>query len=60
MHVLLKEKVLSQIRALKTAEINPYHNLEAGLANILKPIDDFSTKFFVGTEVDWNCLVFKW
>ncbi|EGW11115.1 WD repeat-containing protein 63 [Cricetulus griseus] len=50
MHVLLKEKVLSQIRALKTAEINPYHNLEAGLANILKPIDDFSTKFFVGTE----------
>ncbi|XP_035307505.1 WD repeat-containing protein 63 isoform X2 [Cricetulus griseus] len=60
MHVLLKEKVLSQIRALKTAEINPYHNLEAGLANILKPIDDFSTKFFVGTEegeviyTDWK------
>ncbi|KAL1772377.1 WD repeat-containing protein 63 [Sigmodon hispidus] len=59
-HVLLKEKVLSQVKALKTAEINPYHNLEAGIANILKPIDDFCTKFFVGTEegeviyTDWK------
>lgn len=43
--------MLNQIRALKAAEINPYHNLEAGLTNILKPIDDFCTKFFVGTEV---------
>ncbi|XP_040607574.1 dynein intermediate chain 3, axonemal [Mesocricetus auratus] len=59
-HVLLKDKVLSQVRALKAAEINPYHNLEAGIANILKPIEDFSTKFFVGTEegeviyTDWK------
>ncbi|XP_006984798.1 dynein axonemal intermediate chain 3 [Peromyscus maniculatus bairdii] len=59
-HVLLKEKVLSQVKALKSAEVNPYHNLEAGIANILKPIDDFCTKFFVGTEegeviyTDWK------
>ncbi|KAH0519448.1 WD repeat-containing protein 63 [Microtus ochrogaster] len=59
-HVLQKDKMLNQIRALKAAEINPYHNLEAGLANMLKPIDDFCTKFFVGTEegeviyTDWK------
>ncbi|XP_059122377.1 dynein axonemal intermediate chain 3 isoform X2 [Peromyscus eremicus] len=59
-HVLLKEKVLSQVKALKSAEVNPYHNLEAGIANILKPIEDFCTKFFVGTEegeviyTDWK------
>ena len=51
MHVLQKDKMLNQIKALKAAEINPYHNLEAGLANMLKPIDEFCTKFFVGTEV---------
>lgn len=44
--------MLSQVKALKSAEVNPYHNLEAGIANILKPIDDFCTKFFVGTEVN--------
>lgn len=59
-HVLQKDKMLNQIKALKAAEINPYHNLEAGLANTLKPIDDFCTKFFVGTEegeviyTDWK------
>ncbi|XP_075835090.1 dynein axonemal intermediate chain 3 [Microtus pennsylvanicus] len=59
-HVLQKDKMLNQIRALKAAEINPYHNLEAGLVNMLKPIDDFCTKFFVGTEegeviyTDWK------
>ncbi|CAH6777166.1 dynein axonemal intermediate chain 3 [Phodopus roborovskii] len=59
-HVLLKDKVLNQVKALKTAEINPYHNLEAGIVNILKPIEDFNTKFFVGTEegeviyTDWK------
>ncbi|XP_050016126.1 dynein axonemal intermediate chain 3 isoform X2 [Alexandromys fortis] len=59
-HVLQKDKMLNQIRALKAAEINPYHNLEAGLTNMLKPIDDFCTKFFVGTEegeviyTDWK------
>lgn len=51
MHVLQKDKMLNQIKTLKAAEINPYHNLEAGLANMLKPIDEFCTKFFVGTEV---------
>nr|XP_048309620.1 dynein axonemal intermediate chain 3 [Myodes glareolus] len=60
MHVLQKDKMLNQIKALKAAEINPYHNLEAGLANMLKPIDEFCTKFFVGTEegeviyTDWK------
>jgi hypothetical protein len=44
---------------VKTSEINPYQNLEAGIANILKPIEDFCTKFFVGTEVKGNCRVFK-
>ncbi|XP_038167662.1 dynein intermediate chain 3, axonemal isoform X2 [Arvicola amphibius] len=56
----IQDKMLNQIKALKAAEINPYHNLEAGLANVLKPIDDFCTKFFVGTEegeviyTDWK------
>ncbi|XP_055470320.1 dynein axonemal intermediate chain 3 isoform X1 [Psammomys obesus] len=60
MHILLKEKMLNQIRTLKAAEIYPYQNLEAGMANTLKPIDDFCTKFFVGTEegeviyTDWK------
>nr|KAF6380911.1 hypothetical protein mMyoMyo1_020513 [Myotis myotis] len=30
--------------------MNPYQNLESGLANLLRPIEDFCTKFFVGTE----------
>lgn len=52
--------MLSQIKMVKTSEINPYQNLEAGIANILKPIEDFCTKFFVGTEegeviyTDWK------
>ncbi|XP_051021822.1 dynein axonemal intermediate chain 3 [Acomys russatus] len=60
MHVLLKDKILNQIKILKSAEINPFHSLDTGLANILKPIDDFCTKFFVGTEegeviyTDWK------
>ncbi|XP_020844390.1 dynein axonemal intermediate chain 3 isoform X2 [Phascolarctos cinereus] len=39
---------------------DPYHNLESGLAKILKPIEDYNTKFFVGTEdgeviyTDWR------
>lgn len=59
-HVLLKDKMLSQIKMVKTAEINPYQNLDSGTANILKPIEDFCTKFFVGTEegeviyTDWK------
>ncbi|XP_052034436.1 dynein axonemal intermediate chain 3 [Apodemus sylvaticus] len=59
-HILLKDKMLSQIKMVKTAEINPYQNLESGTANILKPIEDFCTKFFVGTEegeviyTDWK------
>uniref|UniRef100_A0A8C6QSU4 Dynein axonemal intermediate chain 3 n=1 Tax=Nannospalax galili TaxID=1026970 RepID=A0A8C6QSU4_NANGA len=59
-HIHQKEKMLSQIRLVKAAETHPYHNLEAGMANILKPIEDFCTKFFVGTEegeviyTDWK------
>ncbi|KAM9241771.1 dynein axonemal intermediate chain 3 [Dugong dugon] len=61
-HLLYKsqEKVLVQGKATKVGEINPYQNLEAGLANPLKPIEDFSTKFFTGTEegeviyTDWK------
>uniref|UniRef100_A0A4X2KLI1 Dynein axonemal intermediate chain 3 n=1 Tax=Vombatus ursinus TaxID=29139 RepID=A0A4X2KLI1_VOMUR len=39
---------------------DPYHNLESGLAKILKPIEDYNTKFFIGTEdgeviyTDWR------
>ncbi|XP_004841411.1 WD repeat-containing protein 63 [Heterocephalus glaber] len=53
----LSDKMLTQTKAV---EMNPYRNLEAGLANLLKPIDDFCTKFFVGTEegeviyTDWK------
>ncbi|EDL82415.1 rCG28705 [Rattus norvegicus] len=59
-HVLLRDKMLSQMKLLKAAEINPYQNLEGGMANMLKPIEDFRTKFFVGTEegeviyTDWK------
>uniref|UniRef100_A0A8B9W2Q5 Dynein axonemal intermediate chain 3 n=1 Tax=Bos mutus grunniens TaxID=30521 RepID=A0A8B9W2Q5_BOSMU len=51
---------LSQSKAVKAGEMNPYQNLENALSNILKPIDDFCTKFFVGTEegeviyTDWK------
>ncbi|XP_010635009.1 WD repeat-containing protein 63 [Fukomys damarensis] len=53
----IPDKILTQT---KVVEMNPYQNLEAGLANLLKPIDDFCTKFFVGTEegevlyTDWK------
>ncbi|XP_023417057.1 dynein axonemal intermediate chain 3 isoform X2 [Cavia porcellus] len=53
----ISDKLLDQT---KVTEVNLYHNLEAGLANLLKPIDDFCTKFFVGTEegeviyTDWK------
>ncbi|KAM4873171.1 dynein axonemal intermediate chain 3 isoform 2-T2 [Thomomys bottae] len=53
-------KGFSQTKVMKTEEIRPYQNLEAGLSNILKPIEDFCTKFFVGTEegevmyTDWR------
>ncbi|XP_073752496.1 dynein axonemal intermediate chain 3 isoform X2 [Callorhinus ursinus] len=55
-----QDKILAQSKAVKAGEMNPYHNLEAGLANHLKPIEDFCTKFFVGTEeggviyTDWK------
>ncbi|XP_047641385.1 dynein axonemal intermediate chain 3 isoform X5 [Phacochoerus africanus] len=45
-----QDKILAQSKAVKAGEMNPYQNLEGGLANHLKPIDDFCTKFFVGTE----------
>uniref|UniRef100_A0A2K6SHL0 Dynein axonemal intermediate chain 3 n=1 Tax=Saimiri boliviensis boliviensis TaxID=39432 RepID=A0A2K6SHL0_SAIBB len=53
-------KTLTQSKTVKAEEMNPYHNLESGMANLLKPIDDFCTKFFVGTEdgeviyTDWK------
>ncbi|XP_005385198.1 PREDICTED: WD repeat-containing protein 63 [Chinchilla lanigera] len=53
----ISDKMLAQTKVI---EMNPYHNLEAGLANLLRPIDDFCTKFFVGTEegevmyADWK------
>ncbi|XP_037354413.2 dynein axonemal intermediate chain 3 isoform X1 [Talpa occidentalis] len=55
-----QDKILTQTKAAKTGEMNPYLNLEAGLNNFLKPLEDFSTKFFVGTEegeviyTDWK------
>ncbi|XP_054576885.1 dynein axonemal intermediate chain 3 [Eptesicus fuscus] len=51
-HLIYKtqEKVLVQNVVMKTEEMNPYQNLESGLANLLRPIEDFCTKFFVGTE----------
>lgn len=55
----LKEKILAQSKAVKAGEMNPYQNLENALSNILKPIDDFCTKFFVGTEVSCNYLLLK-
>lgn len=54
-----KDKILAQSKAVKAGEMNPYQNLEGGLANHLKPIDDFCTKFFVGTEVSPNYLLLK-
>lgn len=59
LHMPLKDKVLSQSKAIKAEEINPYQNLEGGLVNHLKPIEDFCTKFFVGTEVSWTYLLLK-
>ncbi|XP_037584244.1 dynein intermediate chain 3, axonemal [Cebus imitator] len=61
-HLLYKteDKTLTQSKTVKAGEMNPYHNLESGMANLLKPIDDFCTKFFVGTEdgeviyTDWK------
>ncbi|XP_045657834.1 dynein axonemal intermediate chain 3 [Ursus americanus] len=55
-----QDKILAQSKAVKAGEMNPYHNLEGGLVNHLKPIEDFCTKFFVGTEeggviyTDWK------
>lgn len=55
----LKDKMLAQSKAAKVGDMNPYQNLEGGLANHLKPREDFCTKFFVGTEVSWNYLLLK-
>ncbi|XP_043431397.1 dynein axonemal intermediate chain 3 isoform X2 [Prionailurus bengalensis] len=61
-HLLYKaqDKILAQSKVVKAGEMNPYHDLEGALANNLKPIEDFCTKFFVGTEeggviyTDWK------
>ncbi|XP_072830167.1 dynein axonemal intermediate chain 3 isoform X3 [Vicugna pacos] len=55
-----QDKAPAQGKAVKAGEARPYQNLEEGLANHLEPIDDFCTKFFVGTEegeviyTDWK------
>ncbi|GAB5575221.1 dynein axonemal intermediate chain 3 [Prionailurus iriomotensis] len=55
-----QDKILAQSKVVKAGEMNPYHDLEGALANNLKPIEDFCTKFFVGTEeggviyTDWK------
>ncbi|XP_048208095.1 dynein axonemal intermediate chain 3 [Perognathus longimembris pacificus] len=55
-----KDKMLTQSKIMKIEETRPYQNLEAGLANILKPVEEFCTKFFVGTQegevmyTDWR------
>ncbi|KAM5320931.1 dynein axonemal intermediate chain 3 [Glossophaga mutica] len=55
-----QDKALAENKAMRSGETNPYQNLESGLANMLKPIEDFCTKFFVGTEegeviyTDWK------
>ncbi|KAB1269100.1 WD repeat-containing protein 63 [Camelus dromedarius] len=55
-----QDKAAAQDKAVKAGEARPYQNLEEGLANHLEPIDDFCTKFFVGTEegeviyTDWK------
>ncbi|XP_070448856.1 dynein axonemal intermediate chain 3 isoform X3 [Equus przewalskii] len=55
-----QDKMLAQSKAAKVGDMNPYQNLEGGLANHLKPREDFCTKFFVGTEegeviyTDWK------
>uniref|UniRef100_A0A673TEL3 Dynein axonemal intermediate chain 3 n=1 Tax=Suricata suricatta TaxID=37032 RepID=A0A673TEL3_SURSU len=55
-----QDKVSAQSKAVKTGEIHPYQSLEGGFGNNLKPIEDFCTKFFVGTEegeviyTDWK------
>lgn len=54
-----QDKISTQIRIGKAGE-NPYSNLEIGMSEQLKPIEDFCTKFFVGTEegeviyTDWK------
>ncbi|XP_060058248.1 dynein axonemal intermediate chain 3 isoform X2 [Erinaceus europaeus] len=54
-----QDKTLPPIKVVKAGE-SPYYNLEGGMANHLKPIEDFCTKFFVGTEegeviyTDWK------
>ncbi|XP_008062999.1 WD repeat-containing protein 63 [Carlito syrichta] len=61
-HLLYKsqDKMLAQNKAAKAGETSPYHNLEGGMIDHLRPIDDFCTKFFMGTEegeviyTDWK------
>uniref|UniRef100_A0A8D2ALA2 Dynein axonemal intermediate chain 3 n=1 Tax=Sciurus vulgaris TaxID=55149 RepID=A0A8D2ALA2_SCIVU len=61
-HLLYKtqDKILAQTKSLKAGETSPYHNLEGGMTDHLKPLEDFCTKFFVGTEegeviyTDWK------
>ncbi|XP_006898441.1 PREDICTED: WD repeat-containing protein 63 [Elephantulus edwardii] len=61
-HLVYKsqEKLLAQGKAIKAGELSIYHNLEIETNSFLKPIEEFCTKFFVGTEegevvyTDWK------
>ncbi|XP_055978831.1 dynein axonemal intermediate chain 3 [Sorex fumeus] len=50
----------AQIAAMKIGDMSLYNNLEVGMTDHFKPIEDFCTKFFVGTEegeviyTDWK------
>lgn len=50
----------AQNKAMKIGDLSLYNNLEVGMTEQFKPIEDFSTKFFVGTEegeviyTDWK------
>ncbi|XP_074077877.1 dynein axonemal intermediate chain 3 [Macrotis lagotis] len=53
-----KDAQTLQLKA-QIAGDDPYHNLEYGLSKILKPMEEYETMFFVGTE-DGEVLYADW
>ncbi|XP_072505013.1 dynein axonemal intermediate chain 3 isoform X2 [Notamacropus eugenii] len=59
LHYHIQDTQTLQQKALM-AGVDPYQNLESGLNKILKPMEDYNTMFFVGTEdgeviyTDWK------
>ncbi|XP_074122452.1 dynein axonemal intermediate chain 3 [Sminthopsis crassicaudata] len=59
LHYKVKDALTLQQKAQIAGE-DPYHNLEYGLTKTLKPVEDYNTMFFVGTEdgeviyTDWR------